>query len=81
MAAYQPSGSDRDRNRIQSCDPHGIKRFGNIHSKLQKVVLMLGPCGECGRPKDDVLRAILEMRPHLITHLVAESRVIRAVLN
>jgi len=28
-----------------------------------------------------VLQAILEMRPHLITHLVAESRVIRAVLN
>jgi len=47
----------------------------------KKVVLMLGPCGECGRPKDDVLQAILEMRPHLITHLVAESRVIRAVLN
>jgi len=47
----------------------------------KQVVLMLGPCGECRRPKDDVLRAILEMRPHLITHLVAESRVIRAVLN
>jgi DNA-binding transcriptional regulator LsrR (DeoR family) len=50
-----------------------------IH-KGKKVLLMVGPCGECRRPKDDVLRAILEMRPHPITHLVAESRAVRAVL-
>jgi DNA-binding transcriptional regulator LsrR (DeoR family) len=51
----------------------------HIHNG-KKVVLMLGPCGECKRPKDDVLRAILEMRQHPITHLVAESRAVRAVL-
>ncbi len=37
------------------------------------VLLLLGPCGDCGGPKGDVLRAILA-KPKLITHLVVDSR-------
>jgi DNA-binding transcriptional regulator LsrR (DeoR family) len=39
----------------------------------KQVLLALGPCNACGRPKTDVLKAILKIEPHLITHLVIDS--------
>jgi hypothetical protein len=44
------------------------------------VILLLGPCGSCGRPKGDVLAAILSQK-NLITHLVADSRSVRQLLD
>jgi DNA-binding transcriptional regulator LsrR (DeoR family) len=39
-----------------------------------KVVVALGPCGTCGGPKGDVLRAVLGWKGHYITHVVVDSR-------
>jgi DNA-binding transcriptional regulator LsrR (DeoR family) len=44
------------------------------------VILLLGPCGSCGRPKGDVLAAILSQK-NLITHLVADSRSVKQLLD
>jgi DNA-binding transcriptional regulator LsrR (DeoR family) len=44
------------------------------------VILLLGPCGYCGKPKGDVLAAILAKK-NLITHLVADSRSVREMLK
>ncbi len=44
------------------------------------VLLLLGPCGNCGGPKGDVLGAILARR-NLITHLVVDSRSARELLS
>lgn len=38
------------------------------------VLLMLGPCGKCGRPKGALLHAILSQKDPLASHLVADSR-------
>jgi DNA-binding transcriptional regulator LsrR (DeoR family) len=38
------------------------------------VLLMLGPCALCNRPKGDLLRAILNQRTPLITELVVDSK-------
>lgn len=46
----------------------------NLIARGKQVLLLMGPCGQCGGPKSDVLSAILEMRPLLITHLVVDSR-------
>jgi len=47
----------------------------------KKVVLLLGPCGDCGGSKEEVLSAIVNYRQPLITHLVADSRSARALLG
>jgi len=38
------------------------------------VLLVLGPCGNCGTLKTELLKAVLDMRQHLISHLVVDSR-------
>ncbi len=47
----------------------------------KKVVLMLGPCRACREPRDELLRTILGFDPHLITHLVTDTRSAAAVLK
>ncbi len=42
-----------------------------------KVMLLLGPCNECGLPKTQVLMALLAHKKHLITHLIVDSRTVR----
>jgi DNA-binding transcriptional regulator LsrR (DeoR family) len=39
-----------------------------------RVILALAPCNLCDRPKTDILRTILNLKDHLITHLVLDSR-------
>ncbi len=45
------------------------------------VLLLLGPCGKCGGPKQEVLRSILASDSRLVTHLVVDSRSARGLLN
>ncbi len=47
--------------------------------KKKAVLLFLGPCGDCGGPKGDVLKAILAQK--LVTHLVVDSRSARQMLS
>jgi len=46
-----------------------------------KVVMALGPCGTCGEPKGDVLRAVLSWKGHYITHAVVDSRTAAEALS
>ena len=48
----------------------------------QKVILVLGPCARCNRPKAGVLKSILENKTGpLITHLVCDSRSARGLFD
>ena len=38
-----------------------------------QVLLVLGPCGECHTPKTEMLKTLLNLKEHLITHLVTDS--------
>jgi DNA-binding transcriptional regulator LsrR (DeoR family) len=38
------------------------------------VLLVAGPCGECGSAKPAVVEAILRMDPPVVTHMVVDSR-------
>ena len=38
-----------------------------------QVLLALGPCGECGKPKGQLLDSILRYRPKLVTDVVTNS--------
>ena len=46
----------------------------------KEVLLVLGPCGRCNKPKVDILKAILDTKEHLITRLIVDSRTARGLI-
>ena len=46
-----------------------------------KVVMVLGPCGTCGEPKGDVLRAVLGWKGHYVTHAIVDSQTAAKALS
>ncbi len=46
----------------------------------KKVILSIAPCGKCKRNKGPILGPILGSVPPLITHLIADSGSVRAIL-
>lgn len=44
-----------------------------IDARGVKVLLALGPCGKCGKPKGKLLNAVLNFRPSLVTDIVTNS--------
>jgi DNA-binding transcriptional regulator LsrR (DeoR family) len=58
--------------------------LNDLHERIQKgkdVLLVLGPCGRCNKPKGSVLKAILGTRSSLINHLVVDSRTARGLFH
>ena len=52
-----------------------LKKLQKLPGEIQagtKVLLILGPCGECGTPRGDLLRAVLDMDQQYVTHLVTD---------
>jgi len=45
------------------------------------VLLAIGPCGGCRRPKGHILRTILNLKEPLVTHLVVDTRSAREMLS
>lgn len=50
-------------------------------SSGKHVLLALGPCGRCNKPKGRILQTILDQQIHLITHLVTDSRSLRQAFD
>jgi hypothetical protein len=48
-----------------------------IRTKETRVLLILSPCRSCGEPRTDVLRTILNLRQHYVTHVVADVETAR----
>ena len=47
---------------------------GFIDKRKGSVLLMMGPCGGCSKPKGRITRVVLEVPKSIITHLVVDSR-------
>lgn len=58
-------------------DLHDLPRF--IGERGTRVVLAIGPCSLCGRPKTDILAAILGLPAPYVTHLVVDSDTARTI--
>ena len=66
--AVWPPAATRAMTLLELCDlPSFVSRGGS-------VVLVLGPCGSCGEPKDEVLKSVLGWKERHVTHLVVDSR-------
>jgi DNA-binding transcriptional regulator LsrR (DeoR family) len=58
--------------------------LNDLHEQIKKgkdVLLVMGPCGRCNKPKGPVLRAILGTKNPLINHLVVDSRTARGLFR
>jgi DNA-binding transcriptional regulator LsrR (DeoR family) len=51
-----------------------LEQLSDFIQNKRYVLLMLGSCGKCKRPKGEILHTILKQNPQLITHLVVDSR-------
>ena len=51
-----------------------LNQLPNLIAQKKKVVLTLGPCGTCGNPKGEILRAVLNWPEPHVTHVIADSR-------
>jgi DNA-binding transcriptional regulator LsrR (DeoR family) len=52
-----------------------------VFRRTKKVLLMLGPCAKCNRPKGRVLETILAQDKRLVTNIVIDSRTAREVVR
>ncbi len=60
-----------------------IGEFEQFIASGKHVLVALGPCSECGKPKDDILKTILTLGPkqRLATHVICNSEAAARVLN
>jgi hypothetical protein len=54
-----------------------LNRLPRYIRRGTQVLLALGPCSGCNKPRTDILDTILHLDDHLITHLVVDSRTAR----
>lgn len=67
--------------RMRTLSLMELGQFPEFIRKGGQVLLVLGPCGECHLPKGEMMEAVLTMNAKLITHLVADSRTTREVIE
>jgi DNA-binding transcriptional regulator LsrR (DeoR family) len=83
---WQPMGQDGpiDLKKIKPVlRTMVLVQLSELHDFIARgtqVLLVLGPCGKCNRPKTGILRSILDAEPSLITHLLVDSRTARGLI-
>ncbi|MBN1569404.1 MAG: hypothetical protein JXA73_16280 [Acidobacteria bacterium] len=81
---WRPLGKDGPldiKTEMQTVTLMDLRDLPDFIKQKKKVLLLLGPCGDCGGPKEEVLKAILNYERRLITHLVVDSRSARGLLG
>jgi DNA-binding transcriptional regulator LsrR (DeoR family) len=58
-----------------------LDQLPQLIQQRKKVMLILGPCVKCGKPKPEILDAVLNWSPPLITHLVVDSRTVHQLFR
>lgn len=76
-----PEGPLEVETEVRTMTLMELSELPAMIARGKRVFLLLGPCGSCGGPKTEVLRAVLNHSPQLITHLVADSRSARELAN
>ena len=81
---WQPLGPDgpiATETEIRAMTLAELTELSDLIAGGKRVLLVLGPCSKCNRPKGELLEAILRMEPCLITDLVVDSRSARLGLS
>jgi len=69
-----PDGPIREPTDIRAMTLMELEDLPGFIGKGKHVLLCLGPCEACGKPRPDILEVVLEQKERLITHLVVDSR-------
>ncbi len=76
-----PNGPIEIETDIRAMTLMELSELPDFITRGKHVLLMLGSCANCGAPKGRLLSAILNLRWHHITHVVADSRTASGALN
>jgi DNA-binding transcriptional regulator LsrR (DeoR family) len=76
-----PNGPIELKTGIRAMTLIELNDLPNLIARDKWALLVLGPCVTCGKPKTEMLRAVLELPRHLITDLVVDSVTARVVLS
>ena len=58
-----------------------LEELADQKESIRDILLVAAPCGYCGRPKDDILRAILSQKDALVSHVVADWQSVGRLLG
>lgn len=81
---WQPIGERHPivkKTEIRAMTLVELSELPGFIARGKEVMLILGACGGCDRPKGRLLRAILNQGQQLITHLVTDSRTVSQALD
>jgi DNA-binding transcriptional regulator LsrR (DeoR family) len=79
---WQPIGADgpsEPNSKIRAMTVMKLEQVSELVTQNKQVLLVAGPCHKCHTPKTNVVKAILDQRARLITHLVTDSLCARAI--
>lgn len=76
-----PSGPISQETEIRAMTLVELTDLPRFIQRGKHVLLVLGPCMGCNNPKTATLEAVIAMHPHLITHLVVDSRTARSLFK
>ena len=57
-----------------------LTELGDFIARGKKVLLLFGPCGGCGLPKTEALKAILDCEARMVTDLIVDTRTAKELL-
>jgi DNA-binding transcriptional regulator LsrR (DeoR family) len=69
------------KTKIRAMTLLELSELPGLINKGKKVLLVVGACSRCNQPKSDILRAILDQKDKILTHLVADSLSVRGMLD
>jgi DNA-binding transcriptional regulator LsrR (DeoR family) len=81
---WQPIGPDGPiemKTVIRAMTIMDLSDVREFVARKNHVLLVAGPCGMCHRPKTEVVKAILNQKHQLVTHLVVDTRCGRDLLS
>jgi DNA-binding transcriptional regulator LsrR (DeoR family) len=70
-----------EETKIRAMGLLELDELPELIAQGKKVILTVGPCGQCGRLRTRITRTILGLSRRLITHLVIDSRTAQAILD
>lgn len=76
-----PDGPIEIETQIRAMTLIELSNLNKFIQQGKAVLLVLGPCRVCNRPRTAILELLLDLKEHLITHLVADSRSVAALLK
>jgi hypothetical protein len=76
-----PSGPIHETAGIRAMTLVELDRLPEFIRRGRQVLLLLGPCADCQKPKDGILETVLQQQEHYVTHLVVDSRTAGQVVN